>query len=97
MSYLKNKTFYLFIVLFVHFSLLDLFFVTHKGPVFLIDKNLEIKTILTHLAIVCISVGFYVVLNSSVSYFRDDDSKVSDFTWVLWSALMIFAIGFILI
>lgn len=97
MTWFKNKTFYLFIVLLVHISILDFFFVTHNGPVFLFDKNLEIKTIITHLIITSISVGFYVVLNSSAKYYRRVDTNVSNITWVLWSALMIFIIGFILI
>lgn len=97
MTWFKNKAFYLFIVLLVHVSLLDLFFVTHKGPVFLFDENLEIKTIITHFIIIGVSVGFYVMLNSSANYFSRVNTKISDITWVLWSVLMIFAIGFILI
>lgn len=97
MTWFKNKTFYLFIVLLVHVSLLDLFFVTHKGLVFLFDKNLEIKTIITHLIIISVSVGFYVMLNSSANYYRRTNTKVSDITWVLCSVLMIFSIGFFLV
>lgn len=62
MAWYKSKKFYLFTVLLVHISLLDLFFVNHSGPVFLLDKNSELKTIFTHLFIVIISVVFYTLL-----------------------------------
>ena len=93
----KNKTFYLFLVLLAHISLLDFFFVTSNGPVFLFDKSVEIKTIITHLVIIVVSVGFYVAINSSANYYRRINTKISDMTWVLWSVFMIVAIGFVLI
>lgn len=97
MTWFKNKTFYLFVVLLTHVSLLDLFFVTNKGPVFLVDKNLEIKTIITHLIIIFVSVGFYILLNAGMNSYQKTNTKVSDFTWVIWSVILILAIGFILI
>lgn len=97
MTWFKNKTFYLFVVLLTHVTLLDLFFVTNKGPVFLVDKNLEIKTIITHLIIIFVSVGFYILLNVSMDSYRKTNTKVSDFTWVIWSVVLILGIGFVLI
>lgn len=97
MAWFKSKTFYLFIVLLLHVSLLDLFFVTHGGPVFLFDKNSEIKTIVTHLLIVLASVGFYVLLTKFRAYYSDPLFKISEITWVIWSVILILSIGFVLI
>lgn len=97
MAWYKSKIFYLFIVLLVHVSLLDLFFVTHSGPVFLLDKNSELKTILTHLLIAILSVGFYVLLTKYRAHVQEVSFRVSDITWVVWSVILILLIGFILI
>jgi len=97
MTWFKNKTFYLFIVLLVHVTLLDLFFVTHNGFVFLVNKNLEIKTVITHLLIVFISVGFYFFLNSGLGFYRNVQTKVSNLAWLISSVLLILAIAFVLI
>ncbi|XPF92702.1 hypothetical protein ACM9HF_11700 [Colwellia sp. RE-S-Sl-9] len=61
------------------------------------DKNLEIKTIVTHLLIIFVSVGFYVLLNVGMSSYRKTNTKVSDFTWVIWSVVLILGIGFVLV
>jgi len=97
MAWYKSKIFYLFIVLLVHVSLLDLFFVTHSGPVFLLDKNSEFKTILTHLLTVAVSVFFYILLNKYRAHVQEVSFRVSDITWVVWSVILILSIGFILI
>lgn len=97
MAWYKSKTFILFIVLLVHVTLLDFFFVTHQGPVFLFDKNSELKTIVTHLLIVLASVGFYVLLTKYREHYRKTTFRVSEITWVIWSVILIFSIGFVLI
>lgn len=97
MAWYKSKIFYLFSVLLLHVTLLDLFFVTHNGPVFLVAKNIEIKTFITHLLTVILSVGFYVLLTKYREHTRKKSFRVSDVIWVVWSVILILAIGFILI
>lgn len=97
MLWFKSKTTYLFLVLMLHITLLDLFFVGANGAVFLIDKNLEMKTIVTHLLIVCVSVSFYMFIDRLNQYYRESSIKVKDFNWIVWSVLFIFLLGFILI
>lgn len=43
-----KKYLLVFLIIFTHISLLDLFFVTLKGPVFLIEENLRSSTFFTH-------------------------------------------------
>lgn len=45
----------LFIVLFIHITLLDLFLVTTRGLVFLVQPSLKVETVVVHLTIVCLS------------------------------------------
>ncbi len=94
MACFKSKSFTLFIVLLLHITLLDLVMITYKGAVILVDKNIEFKTILTHLLIVCASVGFYCLLNYLVIRFTNSTSKVSDYMWVVLPVLFILFIGF---
>ncbi|WP_426358820.1 hypothetical protein ACPUVO_00790 [Pseudocolwellia sp. HL-MZ19] len=70
MRWFKSKSFTLFIVLLLHITLLDLVMITYKGAQILVDKNIELETIITHLLIVCVSVGFYYLLNYLVSRFK---------------------------
>jgi hypothetical protein len=97
MAWYKSKTFYLSLVLFVHVSLLDLFFVTTKGPVFLVDKNTEVKTLITHFVIVMLSVVFYVLLTKYREHARTTSFQISEVTWVVWSVALLFGIGFLVI
>lgn len=46
-----KKYLLVFLIIFTHITLLDLFFVTLNGPVFLIEENLRSSTIFTHLFI----------------------------------------------
>lgn len=60
--WLKNKTAQLFLVLWLHISLLNLFFVNHQGIVFLWQENGELNTLLTHFLTALIAVLFYMAI-----------------------------------
>lgn len=97
MTLFKNKSFILFAVLLLHITLLDLVMITYKGAVILVDKNIEFKTIITHLLIVCVSVGFYCLFNYLVTSFRNSKYKINDYVWIVLPIIFILLIGFILI
>lgn len=97
MLWLKNKTFLLFIALLIHITLLDFVVVTYNGAIFLIDENIALKTIITHLVIVCSSVAFYYGLNNFLDFYRQSNYKTSDYMWITWSVFLILIIGFLLI
>lgn len=71
MPWFKQKSFLVFIVIFIHATLLDLFFVTYNGPVFLWEENLHWLTIVTHLAMALVMAVLYEL---SVIFRRDFES-----------------------
>lgn len=84
----------LFIALFAHVSIMDLFFVSYSGPVFLWDDNLQLKTIVVHLLIALISALSYKLFG----FIRRDARKgklfLSDKVLIICSAALMFSIIF---
>jgi len=56
----KHKVKLLFILVWLHISILDLFYLTYRGPVFLWQENGQFKTLLVHLFIALATVGCYL-------------------------------------
>ncbi|TWX72990.1 hypothetical protein [Colwellia sp. C1TZA3] len=52
----------LFFILWAHVSLLNLFYVNYRGPVFLWQENSEFRTILTHFLIALITTAFFLAI-----------------------------------
>jgi len=61
--WLKNKNTQLFLVLWLHISLLNLFFVNRNGFVFLWQENGELNTLLTHLFSALSATLFYFAIS----------------------------------
>ncbi|MFT6918730.1 MAG: hypothetical protein ACJA2G_001349 [Cognaticolwellia sp.] len=51
----------LFFIVWAHVSLLNLFYVNYRGPIFLWQENSELRTIQTHFLIALITTLFFVV------------------------------------
>ena len=51
MTWYKNKTLQVFIIIFLHMSILDFFHVGSKGAVFFVEESLRLHTILIHLGV----------------------------------------------
>ena len=60
--WLENKTTQLFLVLWLHISLLNLFFVNQGGFVFLWEQNGELNTLMTHFFTALIATAFYMMI-----------------------------------
>jgi len=95
MTKFNKRTTWLFITLFVHISLLDLFFVTYNGPVFLWDKNSEMLTILTHFTIALCSVLFYLLISKLRGQYQAGQFKIGEKIWIMCSLFLVLSIGFI--
>ncbi|MBA6327749.1 hypothetical protein H4J46_07340 [Colwellia sp. MB02u-6] len=52
----------LFFILWAHVSLLNLFYVNYRGPIFLWQENSELRTIQTHFLIALITTVFFVAI-----------------------------------
>jgi hypothetical protein len=68
-SPLAKKSAVLFLVIWLHITLLDLFYVNHNGVVFLWQENSELKTLLIHLMIATLTVFFYFGLTMLLKFF----------------------------
>ena len=57
----------LFVTIWLHVSVLDLFFVTYRGPVFLWQENAQPLTLLVHFLIALATVTLYWLINHYTS------------------------------
>ena len=57
----------MFLLVWLHISLLDLFYLTYRGPVFLWHDNAQLLTITVHLSIALTTVIFYWLVNKLLS------------------------------
>ena len=49
----------LFAIIWLHISVLDLFYVTYNGPVFLWQENTQLLTLAVHFFIALVTTGLY--------------------------------------
>ena len=59
-------------VIWLHISALDLFFITYRGPVFLWQENTQFLTLAVHVFIALMTIGFYWLVNL---YFDNNSKK----------------------
>ncbi|WP_211355775.1 hypothetical protein [Colwellia echini] len=60
----------LFLVLWSHVTLLNLFYVTYSGPIFFWDKAIQPYTQIIHLMVALVAIGFYFVLRKLMQRFN---------------------------
>ncbi|MDX2367560.1 MAG: hypothetical protein QNK36_04020 [Colwellia sp.] len=53
----------LFVIIWLHISVLDLFYITHNGPVFLWQENTQILTLAVHFLIALVTTGLYKTIS----------------------------------
>jgi len=87
----------LFLALWAHVSLFNLFFVSYSGPVFLWEENSELLTIQVHLFIALLTTGFYLAVNKLSKINKAKKIKVTDKMWLACSLALVLSIGFLLI
>ena len=97
MSFLKTKPVLLFLILWLHISLLDLFFVKYSGPVFYWAENLRGETILVHISLALVSVLFYLLIGLMRNKFQVKKIKITDKFWLVSSTFMVILIGFFIL
>jgi hypothetical protein len=94
--WLKNKTTQLFFVLWLHISLLNLFFVNKGGFVFLWKQNGELNTLLTHFSTALIATLFYLAITKVRTRLAGKKFSLGNNVFVFGSVIMVVLIGFIL-
>jgi len=94
---MKNKVFLLFLVLWLHVSLFDLFIVGNSGPVFYWDESLRSDTILVHLSMALVSTLFYLFLSLVREKYQEKKIKITDKFWLISSIFMVISIGYFIV
>jgi hypothetical protein len=59
----KLKQWQFLVVIWLHITLLDLFYITPRGIVFLWHDNGQLKTLATHAFIALLTFSFYLLVN----------------------------------
>lgn len=91
-----KKYLLVFLIIFSHITLLDLFFVTLNGPFFLIEENLRSSTILTHLFIALSSLVICYLTVQLRKAYKSGKLKLRDNVLILCSLCLAASIYFVL-
>ena len=54
----------LFVAIWLHISILDLFYITYNGPVFLWQENSQLLTLVVHFSIALATTGLAKIISS---------------------------------
>ncbi|AOW76943.1 hypothetical protein A3Q34_08775 [Colwellia sp. PAMC 20917] len=95
-AWLTNKATQLFFVLWLHISLLNLFFVNKRGIVFLWQQNSELNTLLTHFITALIAALIYIVVTKIRIGLAEKKLTMGNHFFVVGSVVMVLLIGFFL-
>jgi hypothetical protein len=95
-AWLTNKATQLFFVLWLHISLLNLFFVNKRGIVFLWQQNSELNTLLTHFITALIAALIYIAVTKIRIGLAEKKLTMGNHFFVVGSVVMVLLIGFFL-
>lgn len=93
----QYKILLMFFVLWLHVSLLNLFFVNYSGPVFLWQENSELLTIQVHFFIALLTTIFYLTVTKIRQLKGEKKLAVTDKTWLFCSLVLMLSIGLLLL
>lgn len=91
-----KKTFFLFLIIWLHVSLLDLFFVNYSGPVFLWKENTELKTLAVHFSIALITTFSFMLAEKMHQLYQQGALFIREPLLIACSIGMLAAIGLLL-
>lgn len=97
MKALNTKYIFFFLIIWLHMTLLDLFFVTSSGPVFLFEENSQPLTLLVHFSVaIATFIGFWLAIKVSQRY-KEGKMEVREPILITSSILMVGCIGLLLL
>ncbi len=96
MPWYKQKAFFVFLVIFMHVTLLDLFFVNYNGPVFLWQESLHWLTIATHILIAGLSAIIFQLLLILRRDYQYGKFVLSEKVLIGCSLCVLLSIGFLI-
>lgn len=92
----KNKSVQLFFVLWLHISLLNLFFVNYQGVVFLWQENSEINTLITHFISALSAALFYIAVTKIRTHLSENKISADNNLFTYGSVIILVLIAFVL-
>ncbi|REL25287.1 hypothetical protein DXX93_01080 [Thalassotalea euphylliae] len=92
----RIRYFCFFVVIFVHITVLNLFYVNEKGITFFWQQAIELNTIVTHLLAAGLSLLVYACAEQVVAYHRKGQVAIRQPVLILCSISMALSIGFLL-
>ncbi|MCJ8321114.1 MAG: hypothetical protein MJK12_15855 [Colwellia sp.] len=92
----SKKSLVLFLVIWLHVTLLDLSYVNHNGAVFLWEESSRPITLLVHLLIASVTLMFYLLVIKLRKTFQSRNVEVGQSIWLYCSVAMFLTIGFLL-
>jgi len=93
----KNKRALMFLILFIHVYVLNLFYMAPEGPVFYWKENLNIEAFVVYFVIAFLSVIFYMLITKGRQVHDERVIKVSDSFWLGSSIFTILLIAYLMI
>jgi len=64
----------LFVVVWLHVTILDLFYVTYSGPIFFWQESFQLYTLAIHLTVALLTLGLYFLLINLFQRFSNNAS-----------------------
>ena len=92
----SKKSLILFLVIWLHVTLLDLSYVNHNGAVFLWEESARPITLLVHFLIAFSTLILYLLMIKLRENFQNRQYKIGQNIWLYCSVVMFLTIGFLL-
>ena len=86
----------LFAIIWLHVSVLNLFYVNHQGPVFLWEENMGPRTLAVHFIIALITTATFLIGQKVHQHYRAGGYSIRESILIFASCCMVLSIGFLL-
>jgi len=70
----QHQTKLFFFVIWLHISILNFLYVSYRGPVFLVKESMQLNTLLTHVVIAILTLGFYYFVTKVLAHKHNKQS-----------------------
>jgi len=97
MKAFNAKYLLVFVIIWLHMTLLDLFYVTPNGPIFLFEENSQPLTLLVHFIVAVSSLFSFYVASKVRQRYIQGKMEVREPILITSSVLMTACIGFLLL
>jgi len=87
----------LFVILFVHFTVMDLIVVTTNKTLILLDESLRLETIFVHFFAAFLATVLYFIVTKIRDVNLNSDLLVGDRVWFVCSVALLGMIGFFMV